>query len=576
MAAVIAEGFLLLTRQRVDNAIPSGPQAVCVTIDVSGSMAGTKLKEIKAAASRFVDRRDLVRDRVAIVCFSDQARGLWALTKDRDQLLNVISRLSAEGNTNFEDAVYKSEEELNSASEASTVLLFTDGQSTLGSPDAAISRAEQMRARGIRFFAIATGDADEGYLAKLTGKRAHVIPANVGDFDAAFRRAEQMMFGGQLMESTDSDFYGNYSFGQAILRVSVWTAFLCLGIGGLLVVGQNLRLKKPALTARQAMVVVAGSIIAGLVAGLVGQLLYAGFSVIPILNFLGRLIAWATLGAMLARGMVFFIPNLSIEWAWPGGAIGGFLAAIGFQLASSAMGDVGGRFAGAAVLGLCIGLMVGLVEVVCREAWLTVVYGPGETTHVNLGVVPVWLGSGPKDTVYLSGVSERAFVFRLEGGRIHCAEAGKADRTVQPGERFVAGQAKIIVCTPEARYVPIPSTLAAPEFPPAVAQIKPEPPSAASCLRLVLFNGNAIELLAGRTIKAGEIPGLVAGPTDSAVAKVSAHPEKPGMLGLVNLSTSPWTMTSEDGRAKEISPGIAVPLRAGLLFSFGITSGKVA
>jgi len=309
-AALVAEGFLWLTRQSVNSSVPSGPQAVCITIDTSGSMAGPKLEEVKAAALRFVERRDLGRDRIGLVSFSDRAHVLLGLSNDRQRFLSTISGLSADGGTNFEDAIYRSADALNGATEACSVLFFTDGQPTAGDKDAAVMFSEQMRAQGVRFYAVATGDADNWYLSRLTGKRGHVIAASVGDFDAAFRRAEQMMFGGQLTESTDSDFYGNYSFLQAILRVSVWTALLSVGTGGLLVVGQNRRLKKAPLTARQAIVVVAGGIAAGLVAGIVGQLLYAAFSIIPFLNFLGRLIAWAILGAMLARGMAFFIPNL--------------------------------------------------------------------------------------------------------------------------------------------------------------------------------------------------------------------------------------------------------------------------
>jgi len=539
-------------------------------------MAGTKLEEVKAAAWRFVERRDLGRDRIGLVRFNDQAQVLLGLSNDRQRFLNTISGLSADSGTNFEDAIYRSADALNGATEACSVLFFTDGQPTVGDKDAAVTFAEQMRAQGIRFYAVATGDADYWYLSRLTGKRGHVIPASVGDFDAAFRRAEQMMFGGQLIESADSDFYGNYSFLQAIFRVSVWTALLCVGIGGLLVVGQNRRLKKAPLTAQQAIVVVAGGIVAGSVAGIVGQLLYAGFSVIPFLNFLGRLIAWAILGAMLARGMAFFMPNLSIDWAWPGGAVGGFLGALGFLFLSKATGDISGRLAGAAVLGLCIGLMVGLVEVVCREAWLMVVYGPGETTHVNLGVAPVSLGSGGGDTVYIAGTSERAYVFRLDGGRIHCSESGKGDRTVQPGERIAAGKAEIVVCSPEARFVPASPMISTP----ALTPLHPEPRKSHSsaaplCLRLLLSNHQVVELVAGRVIEAGEIPGLASGPTYSAVGKISEHPERRGTLGLVNLSGSTWTVTSEEGRVAQIAPGVAVPLRAGLRFSFGSACGEV-
>jgi hypothetical protein len=115
----------------------------------------------------------------------------------------------------------------------------------------------------------------------------------------------------------------------------------------------------------------------------------------------------------------------------------------------------------------------------------------------------------------------RAFVFRLEGGRLYCSESGLADRTVQPGERFTAGSAEIVVCTPDARYVPPPSVTGptAPIKEEAKSQT-PSAPTVPASLRLVLSAGSTIDLLAGRTIRVGEIPGLAAGPTDSTLSKV--------------------------------------------------------
>jgi Ca-activated chloride channel family protein len=81
----------------------------------------------------------------------------------------------------------------------------------------------------------------------------------------------------------------------------------------------------------------------------------------PFVAGLSRTIGWTVLGALVARGLAFFIPNLRPTHAWTGGAFGGAVAALAF-LAAATVGDVPGRLVGAALLGGLIGMMVALIE----------------------------------------------------------------------------------------------------------------------------------------------------------------------------------------------------------------------
>jgi DNA-binding helix-hairpin-helix protein with protein kinase domain len=62
---------------------------------------------------------------------------------------------------------------------------------------------------------------------------------------------------------------------------------------------------------------------------------------------------------------------------------------------------------------------------------------------------------------------------------------------------------------------------------------------------------------------------------DTKVAEVCQHPNEPGVWGLRNLGSSPWTVVGPDGDAVELLPGRATPLVDGLQINFGRTQGTV-
>jgi Ca-activated chloride channel family protein len=123
------------------------------------------------------------------------------------------------------------------------------------------------------------------------------------------------------------------------------------------------------------------------------------------------------LGAILGRGMGLFIPNLPGKRAAAAGAVGGLAGAV----AMLALGQGPGRLAGAAALGLCIGLMIALAEELAREAWLVVNWGPNERVNISLGAQPVLIGSSRKAQVYLprnKGYPEEWATISLDNGKI--------------------------------------------------------------------------------------------------------------------------------------------------------------
>ena len=175
-----------------------------------------------------------------------------------------------------------------------------------------------------------------------------------------------------------------------VFVMGIWTALLAMGLSLALVMGQNFYLARPWLSGVQAAFALAGGALAGMVAGAIGQTLFSLLAHAGVRPEIGFLAGWLLLGGLVGRGIAFFIPNLSAWRSCVAGVVGGLIGAAAFILVSQ-VGVWPGRFVGTALLGACIGLMVAVVELAFRMAWLEVRYGR-EAITVNLGPVPVIVG----------------------------------------------------------------------------------------------------------------------------------------------------------------------------------------
>jgi Ca-activated chloride channel family protein len=82
--------------------------------------------------------------------------------------------------------------------------------------------------------------------------------------------------------------------------------------------------------------------------------------------------------------------------------------------------DLGGRLAGAMVLGFALGVAVAMAEMMAREAFLVVHWAKNEKSTVNIGPRPVEIGTTNESTVRLSaqtGYPPRVASFSLVGGK---------------------------------------------------------------------------------------------------------------------------------------------------------------
>src|SRR5262249_21359380 len=158
--------------------------------------------------------------------------------------------------------------------------------------------------------------------------------------------------------------------GTAVIVIGIWTALLAVGLSLALLVGQNRYTHRPLFAAGRVPLVllILGAVVAGFVSGSLGQSLFSALLSIGG-GRLRFLIGWVLLGGLLGWGVSFLVANMDRKKAALAGLAGGLLGAAAY-FAGSRADDILGRFAGAAALGFCIGLVVAIVEVAFRRAWL--------------------------------------------------------------------------------------------------------------------------------------------------------------------------------------------------------------
>ncbi|KAK1355480.1 Chaperonin HSP60 [Heracleum sosnowskyi] len=119
--------------------IPQTPRAsvdLVTVLDISGSMAGTKLALLKRAMG-FVIQNLGPNDRLAVIAFSSTARRLFPLSRmsgtGRQQALQAVNSLVANGGTNIAEGLRKGAKVMEDRREknaVASIILLSDGQDT--------------------------------------------------------------------------------------------------------------------------------------------------------------------------------------------------------------------------------------------------------------------------------------------------------------------------------------------------------------------------------------------------------------------------------------------------------------
>jgi hypothetical protein len=178
-------------------------------------------------------------------------------------------------------------------------------------------------------------------------------------------------------------------------------------------------------------------LVGGLAGGLVGGLLGSGLYWLlgqrfVVLGFLGRVLGWTLIGVAIGAGEGL----LRGQWRQVrngliGGSIGGFLGGLFFDPVGYVIGSpVSSRAFAFVLLGLFVGLSLGLVQVLLKEAWLTVEEGfrPGRQliltqevttlgTSEGAGLIFIAYGARGVEPVHARIRREEGGTFVLEDNR---------------------------------------------------------------------------------------------------------------------------------------------------------------
>lgn len=106
-------------------------------------------------------------------------------------------------------------------------------------------------------------------------------------------------------------------------------------------------------------------------------------------------------------------------------------------------------------------------------------------------------------------------------------------------------------------------------------QPAPPPPQAAPAGLSLQIAGQRHPLALGGTFTAAQIPGLTAITAAGVVARVTANPVDPTVIGLNNQSQQTWYVTLPGGEATQIASGQTIRLSQGAQFWFGQIAGVV-
>ncbi len=119
--------------------VAARPKQITFVVDTSGSMAGPKIDQVRAALRQVIGSLN-PGDRFNVIAYHTAVMPLWdavheATPKSRDEALAFVAGLRAEGGTNIEEALTAALAGTKDDDVASAIVFLTDGRPTIGTTD---------------------------------------------------------------------------------------------------------------------------------------------------------------------------------------------------------------------------------------------------------------------------------------------------------------------------------------------------------------------------------------------------------------------------------------------------------
>ena len=402
-AILVAEIFVqalkpLSTESAVDDSL-----SIAMLIDVSGSMEGEPIEEVRDASIQFLQSWDQPNTSFAVVPFSNLAFLLRPVLMPEQNPQDLIVRMrefGAGGGTQMEPALKQAEiafKEIPSGRNA--VMLFTDGLAM--DPIRTRRLAHTMRQKGIVITAIGTRSADHDFLLSLAGRDpSKVFSTQIGNFALAFDMAGDAI-------ATSS--FGTESTAQGLAVVSVVALFLATA----LLISENVWGMRGKWW-RDVWWIPPFGLALGLLSGSIGESF-----------FQGKVITWALVGLSCGAtlgltdvvgrhseipGLLHRIPRKARQGALfglAGGIVGGLIFSLllsnaDLETARGELTSLVSRLAGFGLLGFFVGLAIKVGEELLKDAWiLGTVKGPYEGKQYILSKPEVSIGKSGNNDINL-------------------------------------------------------------------------------------------------------------------------------------------------------------------------------
>lgn len=272
---------------------------------------------------------------------------------------------------------------------------------------------------------------------------------------ASIRQNKKLLFGGMgfiggvvgaLLSELTSPGVSRVSVLARIWGAGIWGAVFAAGI----LVGLIWALEIYSGRNRPSLNKLGGAVLSGLLAGAIAAgIAQAIFSAHQFASFFALFVfqsgCWGIAGGILGWRFSRSIPNLGGGRAALAGLIGGWIGGMGFLIVSSLFAEVLGRALGIGILGAGLGLAMVIVEELCREAALEVIWAPKETTVLSLGARPISIGGGD-DHVYVRGLPQRSATLQLTEGKIQYTDTSTGKKTeFRDGSRIKIGNIEMVV-----------------------------------------------------------------------------------------------------------------------------------
>lgn len=227
------------------------------------------------------------------------------------------------------------------------------------------------------------------------------------------------------------------------LGSALWAGFISLFIGLFLGIGEGVYYGSKEKAVLYGLLGAAISFVIGFGSGFLAQLLYSsllGDDPSLFLSSLIRGIGWTVMGVGIGLAIGLIRPQgKRILFCVLGGAIGAFLGGFLFNFVCEIIpNSIAGRSVGIVIMGILIGVGVGLLEQVSKQAWLKVIRGEFEGKEYLVFNGTTSIGNNGKNTIVLFKdklVGEHHCDIVQEGSRFKLVDCGTPMGTVVNGMR---------------------------------------------------------------------------------------------------------------------------------------------